>query len=113
MITGMHAVLYSSDPEADRDFFKNVLRLTHVDAGRGWLIFGLPPSEIAVHPAENNGGSEIFFLCDSIDLFVQQMKDAGVPCEALQQQRWGRVTYLTLPGGGRLGVYEPSHARPA
>lgn len=113
MITGAHTVLYSSNPEADKDFLKNVLQLTNVDVGRGWLIFGLPPSEIAVHPAEDNCPSELFLLCDDIRHFIQQMVEANIHCDPVQHQRWGYVTKLTLPGGGKLGVYEPLHERPA
>jgi hypothetical protein len=112
MITGAHTILYSSNPEADTTFLRDVLRLTHVDVGRGWLIFGLPPSEIAVHPADQNGPSELYLLCDDIQQFIQQMADAGIACEPVQQQRWGHLTSLTLPGGGKLGVYKPLHPRP-
>ena len=112
MITGAHTILYSSDPAADRDFLLNVLKLTNVDVGHGWLIFGLPPSEIAVHPAETNSASELFLLCDDIQHFVQQMGVVKVHCDPVQHERWGHLTYLTLPGGGKLGVYEPLHPRP-
>jgi len=113
MITGAHTVLYSSDPEADRNFLLNVLRLTHVDVGHGWLIFGLPPSEIAVHPGESNGPNELYLLCDEIHQFTREMADAGVHCDPVKTERWGKLTYLTLPGGGKLGVYQPLHERPA
>lgn len=112
MITGAHTILYSANPEADKDFLLNILKLTHVDAGRGWLIFGLPPSEIAVHPAETNGPSEFYLLCDNIRDFMQQMLDENIPCDPVQHQRWGYLTHLTLPGGGKIGVYEPLHPRP-
>jgi len=112
MITGAHTILYSSNPEADRDFLLNVLNLTNVDVGHGWLIFGLPPSEIAVHPADSSGAMELYLLCDNIQQFVQQMTDARIPCDPVQHERWGHLTYLTLPGGGKLGVYEPLHPRP-
>ncbi|HVU58208.1 MAG TPA: hypothetical protein VHD83_24275 [Puia sp.] len=112
MITGAHTILYSSHPEADRDFLLNVLRLTHVDVGRGWLIFGLPPSEIAVHPADSSGAMELYLLCDNIRQFIQQMTDAGISCDPARNERWGHLTHLTLPGGGKLGVYEPLHPRP-
>ncbi|HEY6901606.1 MAG TPA: hypothetical protein VI233_13220 [Puia sp.] len=112
MIIGAHTVLYSSNPEADRDFLKNILQLTHVDIGHGWLIFGLPPSEIAVHPADTNSPSELYLICDKIDAFIQQMSEAKIACEPIRRERWGHLTYLTLPGGGKLGVYEPLHPRP-
>lgn len=113
MITGAHTILYSSNPEADRNFLASVLKLTSVDVGHGWLIFGLPPSEIAVHPAEAGTTSELFLLCDDIQDFIDQMTDAKIQCEPVQKQRWGYLTYLTLPSGARLGVYEPLHPRPA
>jgi hypothetical protein len=112
MITGAHTILYSSDPEADRNFLQNVLHLTNVDLGHGWLIFGLPPSEIAVHPAEQPS-TELFFLCENIQQFIQQMAEEKIPCDPVQNKRWGHLTYLTLPGGGKIGVYEPLHERPA
>jgi hypothetical protein len=112
MITGAHTVIYSSDPEADRDFFKNILKFPNVDIGHGWLIFGLPPSEIAVHPAAENGTQEFYLMCDDINLFVKEMSEHKIVCGAIENQRWGLLTHLTLPGGGKLGVYEPRHARP-
>jgi hypothetical protein len=113
MITGAHTILYSSNPEADRDFLLDALKLTNVDVGHGWLIFGLPPSEIAVHPAEANKSSELFLMCDDIQHFISQMAEIKIHCDPVQNQRWGYLTYLTLPGGGKLGVYEPLHPRPA
>lgn len=112
MITGAHTILYSSNPEADRAFLQNVLKLSHVDVGHGWLIFGLPPSEIAVHSADTNAPSELYLLCDNIESFIQQMTAAKIACEPVQHQRWGHLTQLTLPGGGKIGVYEPLHPRP-
>src|ERR1700733_6562592 len=109
MITGAHVIVYSTNPDADRAFLRDVIKLTHVDVGHGWLIFGLPPSEIAVHPAETNSSSELFLLCDDIQHFIKQMTEAKLHCDPVQNQRWGHLTYLTLPGGSRLGVYEPLH----
>lgn len=112
MINGAHVILYSKDPEADRAFLRDVLDLPHVDVGHGWLIFGLPPAEVAVHPAEAGGTHELFFMCESADAFAKQMKDTGIACTAIQDLGWGRLTTITLPGGGELGVYEPKHERP-
>lgn len=112
MITGAHTTLYSSDSNADRDFFKNVLKFPNVDAGGGWLIFGLPSSEIAVHPSSENGTQEFYLLCDDINLFVSEMAEHGISCSKIENQRWGSITHLTLPGGSKMGVYEPKHARP-
>lgn len=112
MITGAHSIIYSADAAADMEFFKNVLKFPNVDVGRGWLIFGLPPSEVAIHPSSENGPHEFYLLCDDIDAFVKQMADQNIVCSPVKTQRWGNVTELTLPGGGKLGVYEPKHARP-
>jgi len=112
MITGAHSIIYSSDAEADITFFKDVLKFPNVDVGRGWLIFGLPPSEIAVHPAPESGMQELYLLCDDIGAFVKEMATHNVVCSAIDTQRWGLITHVTLPGGGKLGVYEPRHARP-
>ena len=112
MITGAHSIIYSSDSEADKDFFKNVLKFPNVDIGHGWLIFGLPPSEIAVHPSTENALQEFYLLCDDIHSFVKEMTEKKIVCTTVETQRWGLLTYLTLPGGGKLGVYEPKHARP-
>ena len=112
MITGIHTIWYSANPEADRDFFLHVLHLTHVDVGRGWLIFGLPPAELAVHPGEENDTHEFFLMCDDVNAFVAEMKSQNVACGELHQQPWGMLVQITLPGGGKLGVYQPRHARP-
>jgi hypothetical protein len=112
MITGAHSILYSTNPDADRVFLRDVVGLPHVDVGHGWLIFGLPPAEIAVHPAEKNGTHELYFMCDDIEAFVSAMSTRGVPCGPVQNQGWGMLTQLTLPGGGTIGVYQPRHARP-
>ncbi len=88
------------------------MKLTNVDVGDGWLIFGLPPSEVAVHPSDTNGVQEFYLICDDIHRFVEEMQRHQVSCEPVQDQGWGLLTHLVLPGGGKLGVYEPRHARP-
>ena len=112
MITGSHSIIYSKQPEADRAFLRDVLRLPNVDVGGGWLIFGLPPAELAVHPSERNDAYQFYLMCDDIEAFVAGMKKRDVASTPVQDQRWGRLTEITLPGGGKLGVYEPRHARP-
>jgi hypothetical protein len=112
MITGAHSIIYSTDPEADRLFLRDVLKFPHVDAGEGWLIFGLPPAELAVHPTEHHSHQELFLMCDDIGIFMQEMDQHHVNCTPIQNQSWGQVTYISLPGGGKLGVYQPSHVRP-
>src|SRR5436190_7563253 len=112
MIIGGHSIIYSKDPEADRAFLRDVLRLTNVDVGGGWLIFGLPPAEVAVHPSSKNNVHEFFLMCDDIEAFVAQMKKSRIACDPVQDQGYGIVTQVKLPGGGKLGVYQPPHARP-
>jgi catechol 2,3-dioxygenase-like lactoylglutathione lyase family enzyme len=112
MISGAQAIVYSTDPDADRAFLRDVLGLPHVDSGGGWLIFGLPASEVAVHPAEENGRHEVYFLVDDVKAVVEAMKTRKIRTGPLQEELWGRLTEVTLPGGGTIGVYEPKHARP-
>ncbi len=112
MIIGAHAIIYSTNPAADRAFFRDILHLPHVDVGEGWLIFGLPPAEVAVHPADQSGRQELYLLCDDVETFVQEMTKRRISCTPIQSQSWGWLTHITLPGGGQLGVYQPRHARP-
>ena len=112
MITGAHSIIYSKNPEADRAFLRDVLQLTSVDVGQGWLIFGLPPAEVAVHPSDENSVHEFYLMCDDIEAFAAQMKKNGIACGPVDDQGWGLLSRLTLPGGGELGVYQPRHARP-
>jgi len=112
MINGGHVILYSKDADRDRDFFKNVLKFGHVDAGHGWLIFKLPPSEIAVHPSDENDLHEFYLMCDDLDAEIARLKKAGVKCEAPATQPWGILTHFQLPSGGKLELYQPRHARP-
>jgi len=112
MINGAHAIIYSSNAEADKAFFKNILGLKNVDVGRGWLIFALPPSELAVHPSDNSTGHELYLMCDDIKTFIAEMKKNDISCSEPKDQGWGILTELKLPGGGMLGVYQPRHERP-
>ena len=112
MINGAHAIIYSADAEADRAFLRDVLQLTNVDVGDGWLVFGLPHSEGAVHPSESNNKHELYFLCEDINSFVAEMRSHGLQCSGVKDEGWGLLTQLTLPGGGNLGIYEPRHPRP-
>jgi catechol 2,3-dioxygenase-like lactoylglutathione lyase family enzyme len=111
MITGAHAVLYTPDAEALRAFLRDVLELPSVDAGGGWLIFGLPPSEVAAHPAEQPG-SELYLMCDDLEATIAQLEAKGVELGPVSDRGWGRMTSISLPGGGELGLYEPRHPRP-
>jgi hypothetical protein len=112
VITGAHAIIYSVNADADRAFMRDVLGLPSTDVGGGWLVFGLPPSEVAVHPAEENGRHELYFLVADVAAFVARMKQQKIKCSAPHTERWGVITNVTLPGGGTIGVYEPLHARP-
>ena len=111
MITGAHIIIYSKDPEADRAFFRGVLKLSHIDVGGGWLIFGLPPSEIAFHPGDEEA-HETWLLCENIESFMNEMASRQIACEPVQDQPYGRLTKIILPGGGKIGVYQPRHQRP-
>lgn len=114
MIDGAHAIIFSTDAEADRAFFKDVLGLRSVDAGGGWLIFALPPSELAVHPAEaGKPGQEIYLLCEDIDRTAEDLNRRGVTVDRpFFEADWGRLTFVRLPGGGKLGIYQARHPRP-
>lgn len=112
MIIGGHSIIYSTNPDADRAFFRDVLKLSNVDTGGGWLIFGLPPAEVAVHPSEKNDLHEFYLIVDNVESFIDDMGKNNVVTGPVQTEEWGLLTQLTLPGGGKLGVYEPRHARP-
>lgn len=112
MINGAHAIIYSTNADADRAVLRDTFRLPNVDVGGGWLIFSLPPSEVAVHPSDENDQHELYFMCDDIQAFVAAMQQRGLKCAAVKDQGWGLLTRLTLPGGGTLGIYQPRHPRP-
>jgi hypothetical protein len=112
MITGAHSILYSRDADGDRAFLRDVLGFPSVDAGEGWLIFGLPPSEVAVHPGAENDVHELYLMCDDVAAFVAGLHSKGVTCGPVLNRGWGLLTEVKLPGGGKLGVYQPRHARP-
>jgi len=109
MITGAHVVLYTEDPEADRDFFRDVLGFKNVDAGHGWLIFALPPAEAAMHPANQNGHAELYLMCDDLNAEIAHLVTKDVVFQEPHTERWGTVAKVRLPGGGTLGLYQPSH----
>ena len=111
-ITGAHTIIYSSNAEADRALLRDVFKFKYVDVGRGWLIFALPPAEVAVHPADENDRHELYLMTDDIEGFVVEMKKRQVPFGPIKDEGWGMITHITLPGGGTLGVYEPRHASP-
>lgn len=112
MINGAHVIIYSKDVEADRAFFRDVLQFPAVDAGHGWLIFALPPAEAAFHDAEANDKLELHFMCDDIAASLKELEAKNVKVSDVKQERWGNLASLTLPGGGKVGIYEPKHKSP-
>jgi catechol 2,3-dioxygenase-like lactoylglutathione lyase family enzyme len=112
MINGTHIVIYTKDPEADRAFFRDVLELSSVDGGHGWLIFAMPPLEAAFHDSEENDQHELFFMCDDIAATLKDLKSKKVKVSDVSEQRWGKIAKFELPGGGKIGVYESRHPSP-
>jgi catechol 2,3-dioxygenase-like lactoylglutathione lyase family enzyme len=110
MIFGAHVILYSRDAEADRAFLRDGLGFSSVDAGHGWLIFALPPAEAAVHPAEENGRHELYLLSNDLEGDMAALGKKGIDCSAVHKERWGSITRIELPGGGTVGLYQPTHA---
>ena len=109
MITGAHVIVYSKDSESDRALFRDVLRFPAVDAGHGWLIFALPPAEAAFHPSEKNDLHELYFMCDDLKATMESLKAKKVKCGSVKEERWGSLTTILLPGGGKVGLYQPKH----
>ena len=114
MITGLHAVVFTREPDGVRELLRDVLGFDSVDAGGGWLIFALPPAELAAHPAEDEGGrAELYLMCDDIEATIAQLRERGADVSRpVSEERWGLVTAIALPGGGELGLYEPRHPLP-
>jgi len=112
MINGAHLVIYSKMAETDRAFFRDVLQFSSVDAGHGWLIFAMPPLEAAFHDSESNDRHELYLMCDDITSTLKDLKSKNVKVSDVSEQRWGRLATFTLPGGGRIGIYEPKHPSP-
>jgi catechol 2,3-dioxygenase-like lactoylglutathione lyase family enzyme len=119
MVFGAHVLLYSTDPDADRTFFRDVLQFKGVDVGGGWLIFALPPAEIAVHPgdgtfAQKHGahsllGALVYLMCDDVRETVNMLQAKQVVCGGIEQAEWGITTTVRLPSGGEIGLYQPLH----
>ena len=108
MISGAHMIIYSADAAADRAFFRDVLGFPTVDAGHGWLIFALPPAEIAFHPAAENGNHEIYLMCDDVHAAAEKLKAHGIELSApVKDQGYGLVTGFKIPGGGEIGLCAP------
>jgi predicted enzyme related to lactoylglutathione lyase len=110
MIQGLHALIYSKDAAGVRAFFKDILKLPHLDAGHGWLIFAMPPAELGVHPDEHENYHELYLMCDDVEATVAELKTKGVEfAREITDAGFGRVTAIKLPGGGELGLYQPAH----
>src|SRR5262245_58375442 len=109
MISGAHMIVYTKNPEADRAFFRDVLGFANVDAGGGWLIFALPPAEVAFHPSDESDQHELYFLCADLKTEMEVLAQKGVHCSEVQETRWGSITKIRLPGGGQIGLYQPKH----
>jgi catechol 2,3-dioxygenase-like lactoylglutathione lyase family enzyme len=109
MIFGSHVIVYSQDATADRDFLREVLGFSSVDAGHGWLIFALPPAEVAVHPTDGTPSTALYLMCDDLQAEMSALGAKGVACSQVEEARWGSVTTIALPGGGEVGLYQPKH----
>ncbi len=110
MFTGSHVILYSASADEDRAFLRDQLAFASVDAGHGWLIFKLPPAEIAVHPTDGEPRHELYFMCADVERTLERLTEAGARIiTPVSDQRWGRVAEIALPSGTRLGIYEPRH----
>ena len=118
MITGTHIVFYSENPEADRAFFRDVLKFHAVDAGHGWLIFGLTPAEAGIHPVEDAVKQQgqgpgldavVYLMCDDLETQIKELEARKVSCSPVEKAPWGMKTALRLPSGRQLGLYEPRH----
>ena len=112
MISGVHVIVYSQNAETDRAFFRDVLGFSSIDAGHGWLIFALPPSEAAFHSSHTDGPHELYFMCDNLKDEMASLAEKGVKFSAVEEARWGSVTKMKLPSGGEVGLYQPNHPRP-
>lgn len=119
MIIGAHFLLHSRDPEADRGFFRDILGFPSVNVGHGWLIFGLPPAEAAIHPIDAGAASPhaakemleavLYLMCDDLNASVAELQRKNVTCTAIQETNWGILTRIPLPSGGSIGLYQPKH----
>jgi hypothetical protein len=119
MITGAHFLLYTTNADADRVFLRDVLGFRAVDAGHGWLILGLPPAEMGVHPGDGNFaqthaghsmlGALLYLMCDNLAATIEELASKGVRCTAVDEAPWGKKTTIPMPSGGEIGLYQPSH----
>ena len=109
MITGAHMIIYSTDADAVRAFFADVIDLPSIDAGGGWRIFALPPAELAIHPSEADASQELYLMCDDLEQTLAELRDKGVEVGEVVNAGWGSRAYIKLPDGTELAIYEPRH----
>jgi catechol 2,3-dioxygenase-like lactoylglutathione lyase family enzyme len=119
IVNGVHILIYTASPEADRAFFREILGFKYVDVGHGWLIFALPPAEAAFHPVDGNAGQQhaghqtlasvVYLMCDDLEATVKALAAKKVACAEIEKERWGIRTTVRLPSGGELGLYQPTH----
>jgi catechol 2,3-dioxygenase-like lactoylglutathione lyase family enzyme len=112
MISGAHVMIFTRDEDADRAFLRDVVGIPCIDGGGGWLIFKLPPTEMGVHGGELNDVHHLYFMCDDLDAEIARLADFGVTCSEPFSASWGRASGIPLPGGGKIGLYEPRHPHP-
>lgn len=112
MISGAHVMIFTRDEYADRAFVRDVVGIRCIDPGGGWLIYKLPPTEMGIHGGEQNDVHQLYFMCDDLDAEMARLTDMGAKCSEPFNASWGRATGIPLPGGGKIGLYEPRHARP-
>ena len=112
MFNGGHVVIYSNDAEADRQFVRDFLGLGNVDVGGGWLIFSLPPSEIAFHPHDSSTAHDFYFMCDDVQSVCRKFEEHDIEYSEPVDEGWGILSSFKLPGGGKIGFYQPRHERP-
>jgi len=112
MISGAHMILFTPAVDATREFLRDALGFRSVDAGGGWLIFALPPAELAAHPTDGAVSQELYLMCDDLAATIEKLTGAGASFGPVNEERWGRIALMTIPGGAQLSIYEPSHPRP-
>jgi catechol 2,3-dioxygenase-like lactoylglutathione lyase family enzyme len=112
MISGAHVMIFTRDEAADRAFFRDVMEISCIDSGGGWLIFKLPPAELGIHGGERNDFHQLYLMCDDLDAEIERLSTKGVACSEAKSASWGRFTGVPLPGGGTIGLYEAHHKRP-
>jgi hypothetical protein len=112
MISGAHVMIFTREEDADRAFLRDVLEIPCIDSGGGWLIYKLPPTEMGVHGGDTNDLHQLYFMTDDLDAEIARLGGKGVECAEPFTASWGRATSVPLPGGGKIGLYEPRHARP-